>query len=125
MNTRRMLSMLIVAIAISVSTGCSMPDYQLEINVTSVSYGAPYATVNYTLENIGNKDIDNAVVRFGIRDTPGGTTLGSEWTSSTDVSVGQTTYGSVNVWCSSTPGFPFEAYVISVGWDTDGNNSIF
>lgn len=98
-----------------------MPDYQVSFDVQIITVQPTYSTVSYSITNIGSKDLTNATIDIGVKDSTvlGASAMGTASTPSANLNVGETISGTVTVnYSSYTGGFAnLEAYVISAGWD--------
>jgi hypothetical protein len=122
-KARVILACLALALALGGLTGCMLPDYQLETDITVTSadnsYGG-WADVTYNLTNIGSKRLRNVQITLDVDRTPSTftqqTTLGPF-----SINTGETVTGTKRVYFSSSTynSYSFFVYITSVGWDAD------
>jgi hypothetical protein len=126
MKCRRIALLLFLAAVAAMVMGCDFPDFSLDFQDVSVqSCGTGYVTVAYGLTNTGMKRLTNAMVRVHVETTIGTTASGSAWTPSTDIDVGETVGGTMDVWLYPSATFTAaRAWVIEAAWDEEGG-SIF
>jgi hypothetical protein len=115
-KTRLILGCLAVVAILAGLTGCMLPDYQLNTDVTITYTGDPaYSTVTYNLTNVGNKDLTN--VQIGIEVDRVGYAPQYDTLGPFSINRGNTTTGTKNYYWGVT-GADF-VYITSVGWDSD------
>jgi hypothetical protein len=121
--------MAVVALALA-SASCTMPDYQLstDVYVSSVSnsFGSQYATVYYSFNNIGSKDLKNVQVEVTVTPSNGsvlGPTTAAYLLGPFTINTGSTVSGSYSTYIGSAGAYAWaSASIVSVGWDNDGNS---
>ena len=98
MKTKYGLPLALLALALAALVmGCEIPDYQLDFSNLYVStYSAPTATVAYTIENYGSKDLSNVKLLIEVR-TDDDDHVATAWTPSYDISSGSSVTSSLNI----------------------------
>jgi hypothetical protein len=126
MKIRRMLPLLALALLAALAMGCNVPDYQLDFHDVSVSsFTESYATVAYSLSNVGSQQLINATVCIEVL-APDNSQLGTAWTNPVTLDVGETAYGTIEVFLYPSGTYAsLDAYVIEAGWDNENNSSLF
>lgn len=128
-NVVRVSLITLVALALA---SCMMPEAQLEFAVSNPVFGNGdmFATVSYTLTNIGSKDLSNAMIRIDVdaENAAGGPVWSQAWTSGHDLTAyGGEATGSVQIYFSSAiyNAASSVATVTGSAWDTDDSSGGF
>mgnify|MGYP001767194073 CR=1 FL=1 len=123
MSKKFLIPLALLALAVALFAGCTMPDYVLEYDQITVSSGTSYpVTVSCRLYNSGYKPIYGAMVRVDVQATlvAGGMTSGSEWTPGVDLDIGEQRYVSTTIYPSSSGPYSLVgASIGAVGWDSE------
>lgn len=115
-KTRVILACLALALAFGGLTGCMLPDYQLDMDVTITTVESTYSIVSYTLTNVGSRDLSNVQLEIEVYRTGVGVQLGH--LGPFNIRTGNSTTGSVT-YSWSEAGTGDEVIITSVGWDAD------
>lgn len=121
--------MAVVAVALALAS-CTIPDYQLSTDVYVVSLtsspGDYYATVDYTFDNIGSKNLSNVQVGVSVTLTNGiaqGPSTAAHLLGPFTINAGSSVSGSYSTHIYSADTYAgASASIDSVGWDDDGNS---
>lgn len=128
-KTKMILACLAVAVALGGLTGCMLPDYQLDMDVTitTSSGGAginDYADVSYYFRNRGNKDLRNVQITIEVLRYP---SAGGDYNGEVTDTLGPFSID-VGDYVEDTERYyfgddsinsSFEVFVTSVGWDAN------
>ncbi len=122
MRIRRTFFPVIIAVALVLVAGCSIPDYQLDFTAYVSNYTSNPVTVSYTLYNAGSKDLYNvsAEVQVDAVLSTGGTTAGTAWTGMRDIDAGSEVSGTMSILLASGTSYSSAtAYMVSAQWDSE------
>jgi hypothetical protein len=115
-KTRLILGCLAVVAILAGLTGCMLPDYQLNTDVTVTDTGhAGYSIITYNFTNVGNKDLTN--VQIGIEVDRVGFSPQYDTLGPFNINRGDTTTGTRTYYWSLV-GADY-VYITSVGWDAE------
>ncbi|MCX7023852.1 MAG: hypothetical protein NT080_04445 [Spirochaetes bacterium] len=123
---RKYLIVAAAAVLIALA-GCTLPEYQLGFTIDELEINIPgdgWARVSYTMINQGSKDIYNASIKIEVDSAAFGTSV-SSWTSGSDLTVGASVEGIIDIFVAAgvLGGYPnTSAEVIAAGWDDSASN---
>jgi len=124
MKRKYLIPLALLALAVALLAGCTMPSYQLAWTLGDPVYdsGGGYISVSYQLENVGWENLYDAFVEVSVDATlsTGGAEYYGGQTPNFDLSVGASVYGTMSFYAGTGKSYAdIDTFVSLAGWNVE------